>query len=145
LTQPVRVQLSRRKGWRKPDNTMTVARPGKWGNPFDFRKSECCWIALSFGCRGDRLGRQEASVKAFREWIDPGDGRRTVSVELQPGFGDDVKRVPVGPKIEAGMAPDLRDVVSALRGKNLACWCRLGEPCHADVLLEIANRSNPKD
>ena len=26
-----------------------------------------------------------------------------------------------------------------LRGKNLACWCKLGEPCHADVLLEIAN------
>lgn len=26
-----------------------------------------------------------------------------------------------------------------LRGKNLACWCREGTPCHADVLLEIAN------
>jgi hypothetical protein len=26
-----------------------------------------------------------------------------------------------------------------LRGKNLACWCPLGGPCHADVLLEIAN------
>ena len=26
-----------------------------------------------------------------------------------------------------------------LRGKNLACWCKLGEPCHADVLLKIAN------
>jgi len=27
-----------------------------------------------------------------------------------------------------------------LRGKNLACWCLPGTPCHADVLLEIANR-----
>jgi hypothetical protein len=26
-----------------------------------------------------------------------------------------------------------------LRGKNLACWCKAGLPCHADVLLEIAN------
>jgi len=26
-----------------------------------------------------------------------------------------------------------------LRGKNLACWCALGRPCHADVLLEMAN------
>lgn len=26
-----------------------------------------------------------------------------------------------------------------LRGKNLACWCRLDACCHADVLLEIAN------
>ena len=29
--------------------------------------------------------------------------------------------------------------VSELRGKNLACWCRLDQECHADVLLEIAN------
>lgn len=26
-----------------------------------------------------------------------------------------------------------------LAGKNLACWCALDEPCHADVLLEVAN------
>jgi hypothetical protein len=27
-----------------------------------------------------------------------------------------------------------------LRGKNLACWCPLDQPCHADVLLELANQ-----
>lgn len=33
-----------------------------------------------------------------------------------------------------------------LRGKNLACWCKLSEPCHADVLLRIANeRANRGD
>lgn len=26
-----------------------------------------------------------------------------------------------------------------LRGKDLACWCSLDQPCHADVLLELAN------
>jgi hypothetical protein len=26
-----------------------------------------------------------------------------------------------------------------LRGKNLACWCPLDQPCHADVLLDLAN------
>jgi hypothetical protein len=31
-------------------------------------------------------------------------------------------------------------VRESLGGKNLACWCRLDQPCHADVLLEIANR-----
>lgn len=30
-------------------------------------------------------------------------------------------------------------IITNLRGKNLACWCKLGSPCHADVLLEIAN------
>jgi hypothetical protein len=29
---------------------------------------------------------------------------------------------------------------SELRGKNLACFCRLDQPCHADVLLELANK-----
>ncbi len=29
--------------------------------------------------------------------------------------------------------------IDPLRGKNLACWCALGAPCHADVLLELAN------
>lgn len=29
--------------------------------------------------------------------------------------------------------------VAELAGKNLACWCPLDKPCHADVLLEIAN------
>lgn len=33
---------------------------------------------------------------------------------------------------------DLEDI-EELRGKNLACWCKDGAPCHADVLLEIAN------
>ena len=27
-----------------------------------------------------------------------------------------------------------------LKGKNLACWCKPSEDCHADILLEIANK-----
>lgn len=39
----------------------------------------------------------------------------------------------------------LRDCtdISVLRGKSLACWCKPGEPCHADVLLELANEDAP--
>jgi hypothetical protein len=34
----------------------------------------------------------------------------------------------------------LREKAGAvLRGRNLACWCPLDQPCHADVLLELAN------
>lgn len=29
-----------------------------------------------------------------------------------------------------------------LAGKNLACWCSLDQPCHADVLLELANNAS---
>lgn len=30
-----------------------------------------------------------------------------------------------------------------LRGKDLACWCPLDQPCHADVLLRLANSEPP--
>ena len=33
-SRPGRVTLSRKGGWRKPENTVGVSRPGKWGNPF---------------------------------------------------------------------------------------------------------------
>lgn len=32
-----------------------------------------------------------------------------------------------------------QNIRDRLAGKNLACWCKPGEPCHADVLLELAN------
>jgi hypothetical protein len=31
------------------------------------------------------------------------------------------------------------EYIVPLRGKNLACWCPLDQPCHADVLLRLAN------
>jgi hypothetical protein len=34
-----------------------------------------------------------------------------------------------------------QDAVKELNGKNLACFCPLDKPCHADVLLDIANRN----
>ena len=32
--------------------------------------------------------------------------------------------------------------IEELRGKDLACWCPLDQPCHADVLLELANKQD---
>ncbi len=38
------------------------------------------------------------------------------------------------------MPPEFREAVKReLRGKNLACWCREGARCHADLLLLLAN------
>lgn len=33
----------------------------------------------------------------------------------------------------------LERIREELAGKDLACWCAPGAPCHADVLLDIAN------
>lgn len=42
----------------------------------------------------------------------------------------------LGP-IQAIITPEV--IQRELRGKNLGCWCKIGTPCHADVLLELAN------
>jgi ribosomal protein L34 len=34
----------------------------------------------------------------------------------------------------------LIDSISELRGKNLACFCGLDQPCHADVLLNLLSQ-----
>ncbi len=149
---PIRLQLSRKRGFDMQAISIAanglpavnVARPSRWGNPFDFRYSEYCWIALSYGCNGGRLGRQEASVRAFREWITPlGLGQQLVSVDRGVSLGDGRRQVQIGPRIAAGAPPTIDEIQTTLRGHNLACWCKPGEPCHADVLIEMANPPCP--
>ena len=40
--------------------------------------------------------------------------------------------------------PDLLEKVHTLRGKTLGCWCknRPDDPCHGDVLVELAESEN---
>jgi len=39
--------------------------------------------------------------------------------------------------------PKVRQMmIDELRGRDLACWCPLNQPCHADVLLRLANNGD---
>lgn len=45
-------------------------------------------------------------------------------------------------RFEANIAShfgNVDQIRGVLRGKDLACWCPLDQPCHADVLLRLAN------
>lgn len=42
--------------------------------------------------------------------------------------------------IDGRLQFNVKEVRVELGGRDLACWCPLDEPCHADVLIEIANR-----
>ena len=112
---PDRIQLSRAKGWRMPPNTKKVDRSTKWGNPFTVAG---CREAGYIGTDAEIAAR---CVEAFRVWLGP----------LWRNNWQ-------GPESEATRRAIL-DNIADLRGKNLACWCLPGAPCHADVLLEIAN------
>ncbi|WP_338665014.1 DUF4326 domain-containing protein [Pararoseomonas sp. SCSIO 73927] len=104
-----RVRLSRKGGWSMPENTVRVARPGLFGNPFAHAESR-------------------VAVAMHRVWLT-GGMRSTAMLDCRVVLPGDVtfRRRQV-----------LRDL-GWLRGKNLACWCRLDASCHADTLLELSN------
>ena len=93
FNKPHRVRLSRVKGARLPQNSMSVARPTRWGNPN---------LVEHHGEAG--------AVRAFERDL-------------------------LGGVLDISVA----DVEKCLRGRSLACWCQLDRPCHADVLLRLAN------
>ena len=115
--KPIRVQRKRTKGYRLPPNTVSVCRPGKFGNPF---KPDQCRAS---GYEGTELQIKQRCVSAFRAWLCDKDGWLNWQ-------GDEAERAKAA----------ILDNLESLRGKNLACYCKLDEPCHADVLLELANR-----
>jgi hypothetical protein len=131
-TKPRRIQRKRTKGWRMPEGAIYVGRPSKWGNPFVAHDWRASFRAVFLGCRGDQAGRNEAAVKLYRLCL---------TADLRPIDLDDrsfMERevLTVRPKF---LPPALAEVRRELRGKDLVCWCPLDRPCHADVLLELAN------
>ena len=38
------------------------------------------------------------------------------------------------------MTGKVTEIRTFLRGKNLACYCKLGDPCHVDFYLLVANK-----
>ncbi|MDG4903158.1 DUF4326 domain-containing protein [Mesorhizobium sp. WSM4962] len=74
-------------------------------------------------------------------------GEAAYCVDLYKALLAGLMRVGADPDVEAleRTRRFVADNAGELRGKNLACWCKPGAPCHADVLLKIANSSNRKD
>lgn len=156
VTAPQRIQLSREKGWRKPEGAIVVSRPSKWGNPFRFRVESRGLVRYGphhldrFGRAWDFEGRCSAPGARHDMWFAADNivethvrwATRAEVVELfrltltdpTPGM---VMAYPSRGGRFTKATPD--DIHAELTGKDLACWCPLDQPCHADVLLELAN------
>lgn len=122
---PRRIQLRRAKGWRLADespNAVIVSRPGKWGNPISLAETAAHYPSLD-DFQVARLAVRDFKVLAqrgrlwFPNWLHL-DGHR-------------------GP-VE-WTYPAVAEIRAELAGRDLACWCPPDHPCHADVLLHIAN------
>lgn len=110
--KPQRIQLSRKKGWRLPPNTVKVDRTTVWGNPY--------------------VIGEPVDLKQAKKW-----GFNLKHTETQAADrADAVRRFAQNIAFDDASRYAIRNV---LKGKNLACWCPLDQPCHADLLLKIAN------
>jgi hypothetical protein len=119
--KPIRIQRKRVSGWKMPENTVSVTIPGKWGNPFKVVGD------MIYGYAGHRR-------KILNPWVYIKQGDIVECLKLYKEWMDG--------KWDSGIVTPRQWTLAEfneLRGKNLCCWCKIGAPCHADVLLEICN------
>lgn len=118
---PERIQRRRERGWRMPKGAVYVGRPTRWGNPW----------RITWETNWDMpFGRGAVVHHAVTDAI-----LGHVRAESAAHWATEAYR--------RDLTDEQVDVAQAeLRGRDLACWCGLGQPCHADVLLELAN--NPE-
>lgn len=117
---PERIQRKRSKDWRMPENTVYVGRPSKFGNPWSLKR------AYESGLFKPEFVPQVV-VAEFKAWL---------TREASPNDEH------LGYWLKPEMVAQKEYILShlhELKGKNLACWCPAGQPCHADVLLRLAN------
>ena len=126
MTGPQRIRMTRQRPWRAdhPD-AVIVARPSRWGNPFRVG-DEYLWLA------GDDGFLLDWPLPTART---PGENPNGVRVETCPDRATAVVWFAAWFRSMVETGTDLLP----LAGRDLACWCPLDQPCHADVLLEIAN------
>ena len=117
-----------------PAGAVYVGRPSKFGNPFQVIRAECgCWDV-----RDENGVLYVLSLRHHKPGICDG---KVVSKVL-------AARHAVGLFASLGVLELTPDGLASLRGHDLACWCPIGDaegnrvPCHADVLLEVANRGD---
>lgn len=127
---PKRIKMSRQHPWRaeNPD-AVIVARPTKWGNPFATR--------IPHGETLQGSATRALLAAQYRAWVTNQSVSTQQIINAMP-LVDEQGRIWVASS-SAQHRPTLREIRTELAGRDLACWCPLDQPCHADVLLELAN------
>jgi Domain of unknown function (DUF4326) len=126
MTSPQRIQRKRIKGWKAPPNTVYVGRGSVWGNPFIVGE-RCGIFPKGMGLRGNA----ETLIQALTLAQCLEFYRNAIEGYLKP------EMYPAGHEFSTKIRPHSN--LHFLRGKNLMCWCPADQPCHADILLELAN------
>jgi hypothetical protein len=131
---PQRIQLSRRKGWRKPEAAVVVSRPSKWGNPYRVGETQMRFPRVDGVEAWEHEGRLHKRSGERHLYVHSGGGE--TMHDVRDATAEECVALFRDRWITLAELPSLRE---ELAGRDLACWCPLDQPCHADVLLELAN------
>lgn len=149
-----RIQRKRTAGWRMPENTIYVGRGSKFGNPYIVGKAQVRMPALDGGEweHEGRLHKASGQKHAFVHGAPEGEPMPITWHQVENATPEQCVQMYRERLTGQGKAhieyrhPSMNDLLAEVRnlaGKNLACWCPLDQPCHADVLLELANQEQP--
>lgn len=95
--------------------------------------------------KGWRMPDNTVKVDRTTRWGNPYPVTDQRSELLPYGRGAEESVAAFRRHMNSDMGISLRELApKLLRGKNLACWCKPDQPCHADVLLELANAREHK-
>jgi hypothetical protein len=132
---PNRIQRRRTAGWRTPldeqgRKPVYVGRGSKWGNP-------CTQVRMpaldgSEWEREGRLGKTSGQHHGFRHPDGTTTSHLVKNATREQAAAMYEEWLDRCPSLVAAARVELA-------GRDLMCWCPTGEPCHADVLLAVAN------
>ena len=98
-----------------PSGAIYVGRPTFFGNPF----------------------RGPGAVSLYKKWIELGD---VTSHAIMEKYGSAYSQVVLSGENGLMCGNAVLKCITDLRGKDLCCWCEPTSQCHADVLLQLANK-----
>ncbi len=114
-----RVQRTRKKGGGMPPGSKYVGRGSRWGSRYKVFP-----VNTREGRRLD-MWSMKAPIG-----VESCIGKQTLTAKSLILFENQIRTEYKGKEA-------MRAFLEPLRGYDLACWCNLGDPCHADVLLKL--------
>lgn len=118
---PNRIQRRRTAGWRAPEGAKYVGRGTRWGNPWVIAETRTHWVV---------------------NWAGPREVRPPIGLKTSVVAGDRRDAHALAVELYRVWVMGQRRILSSageLAGLDLMCWCHESFPCHADLLLELAN------
>ncbi|MFE6868349.1 DUF4326 domain-containing protein [Kitasatospora sp. NPDC057692] len=145
---PVRLHRPAVRGWRTPEGALYVGPSSRWATPWRWRTRTALARVPALDGSAWELETRISSADRSHPYHHA-DGRIThheIRYMTRQETVDLYRQALVAPTANVSLRSwcsprlTLADARTELAGLDLVCRCAIGQPCHADVLLELANQ-----